>query len=140
MEIEWEGRMREVDANAVDIKQAFVIKESTKDDAYPGGRSLSAWQQGLNEVDPACVRAFYWLMLQQEGTEVPIAGLNFPVIKFSNAVMTAVVAEQKAEAKEKAAADAEAAAAAVPTSAPSPERASPPATTPAAAAAAPGTS
>lgn len=130
MIIEWENRERQIDADQVSMKQAFVIKESTKDDQYPAGRSLAAWQTGLSEVEPSCVRAMYWLMLQQEGTECPIAGLEFPVIQFNNAVVTALVAERKAdEARAKSEAEAAAAAPApVPTSAPSQEPASRPIT------------
>jgi hypothetical protein len=132
MIIEWEGRTREVESARVSMKQAFVIKESTKDDEYPAGRSLAAWQEGLSTVEPGCVRALYWLMLQQEGTECPIVSLEFPVIKFNNAVVTALVAERKAD-EARAAAEARVQASMappVPTSAPSPEPSSPPTTTP----------
>jgi hypothetical protein len=135
MQIDFQGRIREVDASQVTITQAFVIKDATKDENYPAGRSLLAWQNGLNEVEPLCVRGLYWLMLQQEGTKVPILALDdFPVLEFSNAVVKATIAEAKAAreaaaAEEREQAEREAALAAIPTGAPSQEQNSRAATT-----------
>lgn len=126
MEIEWDGRTWGFDATEVTMKQAFVIKDSTKDDVFPAGRSLAAWNRGLNDAEPSCVRAAYWLMLQQAGQQVPIADLEFSVIKFNNALVEATLAEQEQQAAAKKAEEEAAAAAAVPTSAPSPGPGSPP--------------
>jgi hypothetical protein len=131
MQIEWAGRTWDFDATEVTMKQAFVIKDSTKDDVFPAGRSLAAWNRGLNDAEPSCVRAAYWLMLQQAGQQVPIADLEFSVVKFNNALVTATLAEQaQQEAAEKKAKEEAEAAAAVPTSAPSAAPAFPPITTP----------
>ena len=134
MKIDFNGRTWDFDSTEVTLKQAFVIKDSTKDDAYPAGRSLGAWNRGLNDAEPSCVRAAYWLMLQQAELPCPIGDLEFSVIKFNNALMTVAKAEQDAEAarkaaEEKAREEAEAAAA-VPTRAASPTSGSPPGTTP----------
>jgi hypothetical protein len=134
MRIEWNGRTWDFDAEEVTMKQAFVIKDSTKDDVYPAGRSLGAWNRGLNDAEPSCVRAAYWLMFQQAELPCPIGDLEFSVVKFNNALVTAAAAEQKAEeerekAEEKAEAERQAALA-VPTRAASPTSGSPPGTTP----------
>jgi hypothetical protein len=126
MQIEWAGRTWDFDATEVTLKQAFVIKDSTKDDVYPAGRSLAAWNRGLNDAEPSCIRAAYWLMLQQAGQQVPVADLEFNPIKFNNVLVEATVAEQKQQAAAKKAEEEAAAAAAVPTSAPSPGPGSPP--------------
>jgi len=126
MIIEFEGRQRSIDSGKVTIEQAFVIKSSTVDPQYPAGRGLKAWQEGLNDVDPHCLRALYWLMLQQEGTEGPCVGLSFPAISFQNAVVAAIQLQQLAEAeaaarKDQAADNADAdGAAGVPPTVPSP--------------------
>jgi hypothetical protein len=134
MKIDYNGRTWDFDSTEVTMKQAFVIKDSTKDDAYPAGRSLGAWNRGLNDAEPSCVRAAYWLMLQQAELPCPINDLEFPVIKFQNAFATAAEAEAKAEkerkeAEEKAEAERQAEAA-VPTRAASPTSGFPPDTTP----------
>jgi hypothetical protein len=84
--IEWDGREWAVDTEEITLKQAFVIKDTTKDDAnWPAGRPLQPWLAGVGYGDPACLRGLYWLMLQQDGQEKPIRDLDFPVLKYHTA-------------------------------------------------------
>ena len=45
--IQWEGQPWPLDTEDVTLKQAFVIKDSTKDDQFPAGRNLAAWEMGI---------------------------------------------------------------------------------------------
>ena len=84
--IDWDGREWAVDPEEVTLAQAFVIKDTTKDDAsWPAGRALQPWLAGVGYGDPACLRGLYWLMLQQDGQQTPIHGLEFPVLKYHTA-------------------------------------------------------
>jgi hypothetical protein len=84
--IEWDGREWAVDTEEITLTQAFVIKDSTKDDgAWPAGRPLQPWLAGVGSGDPACLRGLYWLMLQQDGQERPVHGLDFAVLKYHTA-------------------------------------------------------
>lgn len=83
VQIDWDGREWTVDTEEITLAQAFVIKDSTKDDgAWPAGRPLQPWLAGVSSGDPACLRGLYWLMLQQDGQQQPIAGLDFAVLKY----------------------------------------------------------
>ena len=82
-----------VDTEEITLAQAFVIKDSTKDDgAWPAGRPLQPWLAGVGSGDPACLRGLYWLMLQQDGQVPPIAGLEFAVLKYHTAWVLASTA------------------------------------------------
>jgi hypothetical protein len=87
--IQWEGQPWPLDTEDVTLKQAFVIKDSTKDDQFPAGRNLAAWEMGIKAAEPSCVRGLYWLMLQQAGQQVVCAQLEFPVIRFHRAYVEA---------------------------------------------------
>src|ERR1017187_10904365 len=73
--IQWEGQPWPLDTEDVTLKQAFVIKDSTKDDQFPAGRNLAAWEMGIKAAEPSCVRGLYWLMLPQAGQQVVCAQL-----------------------------------------------------------------
>jgi hypothetical protein len=85
--LEWDGAQWALDTEDITMAQAFVIKDQTKDDQYPAGRNLAAWELGLKTCEPGCVRGLYWLMLQQAGQSVPITSVpgTFAVLKFHHA-------------------------------------------------------
>lgn len=84
--IDWDGREWAVDTEEITLDQAFMIKDSTKDDAsWPSGRPLQPWLAGVGSGDPACLRGLYWLMLQQDGQQKPIRDLKFAVLKYHTA-------------------------------------------------------
>jgi hypothetical protein len=131
VEFEFDGRQRSVDIDAVTLEQAFVIKDSTTCGEAPHGMNLKQFAEGVNEANPFALRCVYWLMLQQEGTVCPIRGLEFPIVQFQNAFVTAIKEMDEAD-KAREAAEAEAdddEPVPVPTAAPSPERNSRPTTT-----------
>jgi hypothetical protein len=88
--IQWEGQPWPLDTEDVTLKQAFVIKDSTKDDQFTAGRNLAAWEIGVKAADPGCVRALYWLMQQQAGQHTVCAQQEFAVIRFHRAYVEAV--------------------------------------------------
>ena len=107
--IDWDGRGWAVDTEEITLAQAFVIKDSTKDEnSWPSGRPLQPWLAGVGYGDPACLRGLYWLMLQQDGQQTPIRDLDFPVLKFYAAwTQASTLASGTAEQLRKILADAE---------------------------------
>ena len=89
LDIEWEGRIWALDTEDLTLAQAFVIKDATKDEVFKAGRPIQSWLIGAANGDPGCLRGLYWLMLQQDGQQRAIAGLDFAVMKFHGAYMTA---------------------------------------------------
>ena len=79
--LHWEDEGWPFDEDEITMQQAFVIKDQTKDEQFPGGRGIHAWQLGLKNGDPACVRAAYWLMRQQAGERFAIQKVpdDFPL-------------------------------------------------------------
>ncbi len=96
MKIEWDDRMWTVDVNELSLTQAVVITGRT-------GVSLTAWEKALADPDSPqwlpSVQCFYWLMLQQDGQKVPVGDLDFPVLKYAQAVAAAVEQENTAAAE-----------------------------------------
>lgn len=89
MQIEFEGQTYTLDLDEIDVSEARHIKRQT-------GLSLLAFQEGLAQVDVDCVVAAYWLMRKQSGTVVDMNAVNFPVVRFTEALIKA--AEKEAEA------------------------------------------
>jgi len=84
--LDFDSREWAVDTEEITLAQAFMIKDSTKDGGtWPSGRPLQPWLAGVSAGDPACLRAMYWLMLQQDGQHVPIATLEFAAMKYHTA-------------------------------------------------------
>jgi hypothetical protein len=85
--VRWDGGDWPLDTEEVELAQAFVIKGATVDEQFPAGRNLGAWELGMKNCEPGCVRALYWLMLQQSGMISPIAKVpdSFAVLKFHRA-------------------------------------------------------
>lgn len=87
MHVEWQGRTYEFDMNAITVSQAYVIKNHTKDpDSFPSGRGLKDFEKGWKEGDPACLQALYWTMLGQNGENVEIRNVDFPVGLYMDAI------------------------------------------------------
>jgi hypothetical protein len=98
IQLDWDGRTWAVDTENVTIAQAFVIKETTKDESWPAGRGLKRWLLGVDEGEPGCLRALYWLMLAQDGQQVAAAGLEFAAMRYHSAwVLAAATAQATAE-------------------------------------------
>ena len=90
--IMWEDQEWLLDTEAVSLKQAFVIKDTTKDDQHPGGRNIAAWNVGIKNCEPSSMRALLWLMYAQNGVTRACAQIpDFPVAKFHEVYMLASV-------------------------------------------------
>jgi hypothetical protein len=89
LDIEFEGRVWALDTENLTITQAFVIKDATKDEVFKAGRPIQPWLMGTASGDPGCLRGMYWLMLQQDGQQRAIGGLEFAAAKFHSAYMAA---------------------------------------------------
>lgn len=93
MNIEFEGESYTLDLDEIDVSEARTIKRQT-------GMSLIKFQEGIYEVDPDSLILAYWLMMKQSGKPaVDPQKVNFKIVKFSNAIVDAIVRE-KAEAEE----------------------------------------
>jgi hypothetical protein len=90
VKIEFEGRTREVDVDELSLTQAVVIT----------GRmagSLKEWEKSLEDPDSPgwldAMRCLYWLMVQQDGEQAAIGDVDFPVLKYAQAVADAIERE-----------------------------------------------
>ena len=98
MQVDWEGRTYAFDMEAITIRQAYVIKNHTKDpDEFPSGRGLKDFEQGWRNGDPAFLQALYWVMLAQNDQPVDITNVDFAVAKFINAIGEAAQAQLLSE-------------------------------------------
>lgn len=89
MNINFEGKDYHLDLDEIDVQQARTIKRQT-------GLTLLQLQKGLEDVDVDSMVALYWLMMVQNGTTVDMNKVNFPVVKFGEAVINALMEEAKA--------------------------------------------
>ena len=93
--VRWDDADWSLDTEEIELTQAFVIKDQTKDDQFPAGRNLGAWELGIKSCEPGCVRALYWVMLQQAGLRTAITSVpgTFQILKFHRAWAEATAAE-----------------------------------------------
>jgi hypothetical protein len=93
LKIGWEGRTWEIDTAEVTLKQAMVIQARM-------GTSINGWAKALLEADGdkwlTAMECLYWLMLAQDGQQVPVADLDFPVLKYANAFADAQLSKDEA--------------------------------------------
>jgi hypothetical protein len=97
MKIEFQGRTWQVDTDEIGLRQAMVITSRL-------GSSLTGWEKTLTDPDSpqwlTAVECLYWLMLAQDGQQVPIGEVDFPVLKLAEAFADAALAEAKQTAAE----------------------------------------
>lgn len=86
MIVTFEDRDWSLDLDEIDVPQARIIYRQT-------GKTLLELQQGLENVDPECMVALYWLMKNQNGVTVDMNKVNFKIVKFGAAVIQALVRE-----------------------------------------------
>lgn len=95
MKIEFEGRTWDIDESEIGLQQAVVITGYL-------GVSLQGWSEAcLNPDGPLWLKSMqclYWLMLQQDGQHVPLADVDFAVMRFAEAWADATLAVAKAAA------------------------------------------
>lgn len=97
MIINYEGKQYSLDLSDLTVKQAYVIKAFS-------GYNLQQFEENLLEIDPAALICLYWVMLAQNGEEVPIETVDFKVMHLAMAFADAVNAENE---RKKALAEAE---------------------------------
>jgi hypothetical protein len=83
---EWDGKTYTHEFGAVTVKQAVVIKDRTKDEVYPAGRSIAAWMDGILEMDAMCVACLLWVIKGNAGEPCDPSQLDFPILDFLIAV------------------------------------------------------
>lgn len=79
MLVNFEGAEYDFDIEAIDVAEASHIKRAT-------GLSVKKMLEGLVEVDPDACKAAHWLMLKQNGKVTDMNKVNFPILKFAEAV------------------------------------------------------
>lgn len=92
MIVQFEDKEYNFDIEALDLAQARHIKRQT-------GLSVKGLLDGLAELDPEACVALYWLMLKQNGTATDMNKVNFPILKFGEAIIAAFQAEEEKEAE-----------------------------------------
>ena len=90
MEVNFEGKDYTFDIEALDLGEARTIKRQT-------GLTIGQLMKGLADLDPDALASLYWLMLKQNGTVTDPSKVNFPVLKFGEALAAAFEAEEKAQ-------------------------------------------
>jgi hypothetical protein len=101
MKIDYDGQVYDWDDEALTVAQGLAIEKHT-------GGTLLDWDQGLLSARTDCYQALYWVVLRGGDPGVKIAALEFPVLKFARAYITARNAEIEALAAEAEAAVTEA--------------------------------
>jgi hypothetical protein len=89
MNVHFDGKDYTLSLDDITVAQAKVIK---------GHRQLSikGLTDGINELDADAMAATYWLMCVQSGQPTNIDNVDFPLIKFAEALGTAAKAESDA--------------------------------------------
>lgn len=95
MNINYDDTDYSFDLDEIDVSQATTIKRKY-------GFSLLTLEAGLREGDPDALRCIYWIMLSQNGVNKNIDNVSFKVVKFSNAIQNAVLAESIDNEKDEA--------------------------------------
>ena len=90
MLVTFEGKEYNFDIEALDLSEARTIKRQT-------GLTLRALMTGLEEMDPDALAALYWLMQKQNGIAADPNKVNFPLLKFAEALIAAFEAESEAQ-------------------------------------------
>jgi hypothetical protein len=82
MEVDYEGKVYDLDFDEVTVQQAKVIKVHC-------GLSLKGLEQGLADGDADALRALFWLMTVNSGETASIDTIDFKIVKFSKAIQEA---------------------------------------------------
>lgn len=97
MKIDYDGQVYDLDIEAITLKQAMVIQ------SYTGMSVMTLFDQvGKDEDSPEqlkAIAALYWLMCNQAGEQFPIADMDFPLLKFLQALLAGLTAETPAAAE-----------------------------------------
>ena len=97
MLVNYEGVERQFDMDEITVQQLKTLF------SHMGGMTLASLEQGLQVGDPNSLTAIYWLMLQNNGENVPLDKVDFKVVRFFRALNDAAVAEkQKRDAEAEA--------------------------------------
>ena len=94
MKVDFEGRTWQLETAAVDMEQGLAITGYT-------GLTLVAWEKSLLDPDSLLwlksMRCLYWLMLAQNGDDIPLATANFAPLTLWTAFAEAANAEAEAQ-------------------------------------------
>lgn len=90
MIVRFEDRDWEFDLEDIDVSQARHIKRATQ-------LSLKQLYDGVRDLDADAFVAMYWLMKAQNGVVVDMNKVNFPILKFGQAISAAQKAEKEEE-------------------------------------------
>lgn len=90
MLVNFEGKDYTFDIEALDVSEARTIKRQT-------GLTVRKLMDGLEDLDPDAMVALYWLMLKQNGTMTDPNKVNFPLLKFGEALAEAFDRESEAQ-------------------------------------------
>jgi len=98
MIIEFAGKEYQYDPAMIDMTVGMRIKEHT-------GQGMRSWEKSIDDGDPKALQALYWVVLRQNGENVPLQTLNFSLQEFYSAVAVAAAKELTAQllAKQEAA-------------------------------------
>src|ERR1700685_1425026 len=89
MLVNYEGVERQFDMDEITVQQLKTLF------SHMGGMTLASLEQGLQVGDPNSLTAIYWLMLQNNGENVPLDKVDFKVVRFFRALNDAAVAEKQ---------------------------------------------
>jgi hypothetical protein len=70
----------------VTVRQAVVIKERTKDELHPAGRSVMQWLDGIQEMDPMSLACLLWVIKGDAGEVCDPTTLDFDMLDFMFAI------------------------------------------------------
>jgi hypothetical protein len=82
------------DLDDIGLREASIIY-----DKY--GYTLSTLPVAFSNGEPAAVRVFYWLMMNQNGEKQNIERVDFKIIKFRDSMERAMLEESRAEIQAK---------------------------------------
>ena len=88
MLVQFQDEEYQFDIEALDLSEARYIKRNA-------GLSVKQLMDAVGEIDPEALAAIYWLMLKQSGKVQDISKLNFPVLKFAEALAAAFASENE---------------------------------------------
>jgi hypothetical protein len=86
IKLDYRGKSFAYDDEDMTVLQGIAVEEHIKG-------SLVDWDQGLGQHRSACYQALGWLVFHDGNPEVPIATVDFPIVKLSVAWLQARMAQ-----------------------------------------------
>lgn len=88
MIVKWQGKDYTYEPGNITVREAIAIKLYT-------GCGLVSWQAAVRDADPQAMQALLWLVKSRNAEPCEMASLDFDVMAFLDAYVTAILADKE---------------------------------------------